>query len=193
MSAGIHRLGSNGYPEPQRALIIHEDTAIEAVVGYRAWRLSFVDGQAHLNSMYATESWPRRQALKAVCMQFAEVRPYGGHNPDCKCGIYSFRDPQRLGAEIWSLPPPSRRAPSVFPERGGYVVAGEVYMWGRIHVHQRGYRAEHAKIACLYPEFLPHEYGYARMNVARAAAASRTGIELAALQFEVPLVRVHNP
>jgi hypothetical protein len=182
-------------PEVRRATIIHHDGAIEAIVGFRAWRLSFSGGVATLRSMYAAQEWTPHTVLDAECKATAwhSALPYNHeatdetlapHREDCRCGIYSFRTPQQLGLEVWSLPPSIH---------GGYVVAGEVYLWGRIRVHKRGYRAEHAKIACLYPEFLPKDYGIIRTRVARAGAAARMGIELAALQYEVPLVQASNP
>lgn len=179
-------------PEVRRTTIIHKDASVEAIVGFRAWRLTFNNGVSTLHSMYAQQEWTPHTALDAECKARAYGRPFdqedtaAAHRENCRCGIYSFRSPTQLGFEVWSLPP------SIMGETFGYVVAGEVYLWGRVHVHERGYRADHAKIACLYPEFLPRDYGIVRTRMARNGAAARMGIELAALQYGVPLVQAHN-
>lgn len=92
---------------------------VEAIIGYRAWRLKPDDGTVWLQSIYVDMDWPQLEPLHAECRC---GRPEVRHT----CGIYA-----------WAVPP---RGPSYL----GYVT-GEVALWGDVHFHAHGYRASSAR------------------------------------------------
>jgi hypothetical protein len=60
---------------------------------------------------------------------------------------------------------------------------GQVYLWGAVKVHQFGFRAQFAKVAGLY---LPPPRD--RHTIQLRDDPRRLRVELAALQYEVPLL-----
>lgn len=134
------------------------------------------DGAPTLRSVYVTgacegekdfHAWPHDRPFRARCQcrgplsyyDAEETRPVNGA---CKntCGIYSWAD------EFFAVEPVK-----VHDWLGAtMLVHGEVYLWGKIKVHERGYRAEYAKVASLWS--LPSNYAEAEHGVARFASAA---------------------
>jgi preprotein translocase subunit YajC len=111
---------------------------ISPVVGYRVWQLD-ATGLRSLNG----EKWVAHQPLSAVCRADACGSIAGlskaKHNPaklpsfSCTCGVYAARTMEHL-------------------RQCGYRklgVHGEVYLWGTVVEHERGWRAQFA-----YPKTL---------------------------------------
>ena len=121
----------------------------EAIIGYRLWRLKYVTtakaqrdwGWRLLSPVQGEGSsveWKPGKALRATCR-----RPWNSNNrrrrnerrhraPDlkCRCGIYAGKSPD-----------PSLLM--LFPMLD-LMVVGEVALWGRVLVCERGWRAEYA-------------------------------------------------
>jgi hypothetical protein len=113
-------------------------------IGWRAWKIvdspvtcepADMPARTHLNA-YRLRSlrtndrsmWPALQPSKASCFRWTE----GHEAPDetCSCGIYAFKS---LPALLVSLSP-----------RRDYDAIGEIALWGKVIVAERGYRADHA-------------------------------------------------
>jgi hypothetical protein len=113
---------------------------ISPVVGYRVWRWN-ATGLKSLNG----EPWLPGRPLAAGCRYASSglvgraQAVHGAHEPphsDCTCGVYAARNVEHLRQSGY--------------ER--YGIHGEVYLWGTVVEHQRGWRAQFA-----YPKslFLP--------------------------------------
>jgi len=111
---------------------------ISPIVGYRVWQWD-ATGLRSLNG----EKWSAHQSLSAVCRADACGSIAGlskaTHNPaelpslSCTCGVYAARTMEHL-------------------RECGYKrfgVRGEVFLWGKVVEHERGWRAEFA-----YPKTL---------------------------------------
>lgn len=123
----------------------------EPVIGWRIWyaRPSIISpdtgaGRWLLNSPFDLSPWPSRKAMIGRCARrpgFMVVGQglRGVHSSprhDCTCGLYALNDLMstvRLAEEH-----------AVHEGRFMAVVLGEVSLWGRVVVAQRGYRAEFA-------------------------------------------------
>lgn len=119
---------------------------ISPIVGYRVWRWN-ATGLKSLNG----EPWNAHQPLSAVCRADARGSIAGlsnaTHNPSelpyfsCTCGVYAAKTIEHL-------------------RQCGYKrfgVHGEVYLWGKLVEHERGWRAEFAypKTFVLVPSAIP--------------------------------------
>jgi preprotein translocase subunit YajC len=119
---------------------------ISPVVGYRVWQWD-ATGLRSLNG----EKWSARQPLSAVCRAdaFRSISglPKATHNPaelpyiSCTCGVYAAKTIEHL-------------------RQCGYKrlgVHGEVYLWGTVVEHERGWRAQFAypKMLVLAAETIP--------------------------------------
>jgi hypothetical protein len=110
---------------------------IRPIIGYREWVL--VDDE--ILSPLARTPWgaePMRAECLPSCREAqglwrrASAHPEPAPAPGCACGIYALFTPQR---------PRGRERLAV--------VRGAVVLWGRIELHQRGMRAELARIVTL--------------------------------------------
>lgn len=133
----------------------------EPVVGYREWVL--IGGE--LLSPLARSPWsgepmqaeclPRCRGARGLWRKSA-AHPGPAPDPACVCGLYAFFTPQR---------PRGRERLAV--------VRGAVVLWGRIELHERGMRAEFARIALLaLPGSRPRG---AEEAIARGRGAARGG------------------
>ncbi len=156
---------------------------MEPVVGYRHWHARSVNAgvdtgvivpfsfslELKLVSTIATEIWEYDRPLEATHKfinpydilkkkEISEIAPM----ERCMCGIYAFAEPE--SHFIFSL---SENESPVCAENGlpicvlyhGYVY-GEVYMWGKVIRHAKGYRAQYAKPKVLYTFKHVTEYDY---------------------------------
>ena len=99
------------------------------LIGYRFWRLGFDPaGEPVLWSVVAPYAW-----TDAVTER-ADISASGGSWTPHMQGIYAF-------SEIGSMR----------QRLTGGLLAGVVRLWGRVAVHEQGYRAERAEIVTLLP------------------------------------------
>lgn len=110
------------------------------ITGWRCW---FVfPHERLLRPIYKRGlAWRPRQPMEATC-------PEDTHEPpdvQCRCGIWSTREPGLLQEPHWTVAPPKGVAP--LP---GVLVVGQVALWGRVIEHERGWRASHAYPLHLY-------------------------------------------
>ncbi len=144
-------------PEPRRELVVVGDDVYDAVVGYRMWQAEAVLGHVRLHSPNRRVFEWRKGAASAECLC---IRP-----PTHTCGIYAWRDP---------VVPESFRYVQSLPGQPRYVF-GEVALWGTVHVHELGYRAEFAKPTTFYVTPTMDDL-------------TRQFVGLAAIQWEVPTI-----
>lgn len=104
---------------------------VQVVTGWRGWKLSTT---GHLQALGQQHEWPARQPLQAECAS------RGGHIApawDCSCGVWAFKDLDRLIAAIGSA-------------YNSIKVIGSVSLWGRVIETENGYRAQYAYPAELW-------------------------------------------
>jgi hypothetical protein len=95
----------------------------EGISGWRDWKLELAsDGTPILRSLVNDTRWQGRRLT-------ADAPPTGSERD--RHGIYAYLDPRPVG-HVW--------------RREHAVVSGEVILSGRIALHERGVRAEHAAI-----------------------------------------------
>ena len=133
-----------------------------AVVAFRSWRLA---GE-RLMSPFIPCRWEGRE-IHATCFD-ANRRlqrgvgwldaPHASPHEACQCGIYAYHTP---GPRSW------------FGE--AYWCEGVVSAWGRLVVHEDGFRAEHARVEAVA---VPSSAAYGAAAV--RAAAERLGVPLIA-------------
>jgi hypothetical protein len=107
------------------------------IIGYRDW----VQVGDEVLSPLARTTWTA-EPMQAECLpscrgarglwRTASAHPGPAPDPGCVCGIYALFEPPRPGRR-------DRLA----------LVRGAVVLWGRIELHQRGMRAEFARIVAL--------------------------------------------
>lgn len=104
--------------------------------GIRAWQL-MVDGDSGRDLLAAIAGdvvWPRRRPMRALCVPDGAVEP--GHEvpePGCSCGIYAHH-PFRASSLVVECHDDDHSR-----------VLGVVEAWGRLEVHELGFRAAHAR------------------------------------------------
>ncbi len=146
--------------EVRRAPVLTPEGVVDAVVGYRRWRLIAENGRTTLRSLFNDDEWPRGEPLVAEC-RCSLVDANALHT----CGIYAW-------AEHW--------IPTVYPKPCYlFGTPGEVLLWPEVLVHENGYVAARGQVAALYVSD--------EMNLWQ-----RTMIEIAALQYGVPVVLVSS-
>lgn len=115
-----------GDPEPPPNPLAPELTIVEAVTGWRRWSVNMFENFLFSNNK---TKWEPYQKLAAECKaphQFVAKECRGIH---CDCGIYAYKT----------------RAQSEKGENRPTEVThiwGEVYLWGRIVEHARGWRGQ---------------------------------------------------
>lgn len=153
----------------------------EAVIGYRQFGLA-KRGQHnyHLVSPHTNDPWPTVErtakcnntiASTKVVLDGIRPRQHAAPNKNCGCGIYAYFDPcpvHKRDSMHWSM---SSIGAGPEAER----VAALVTMTGRIEVHARGMRSQHARICALGVN--------GNLN-----ADERIALKVIADEFGVPLV-----
>jgi len=109
---------------PPKSAAVRQST--ETMVGWRVWRLTEASGAAgSLMSTFMTSVWPAGAAMKACC---------GSDTTGLRHGIHAFVS-RELAEEYFDAQSRGRTTPHVY---------GEVSLWGRVIVHEHGYRAQFA-------------------------------------------------
>jgi hypothetical protein len=109
------------------------------LVGWRVWRISEVDGELVLRSVYQHQViWPTYEPLRAVCncMGIVDGHDAPGLGPGRECGIYAVREEELTRRWSWFT-----RVPTVATVGKAF---GRVQLWGRIVQYEQGYKAEFA-------------------------------------------------
>lgn len=154
----------------RRQLLILDDRVVDAVVGYRAWRAGIDHGVVSMWSIARRDHQWRPCPIEAECRCSARYSTTKIGGPFThRCGIYAWREP---------IVPVSPRLLGI-PQAcsGPQTIVGEVLLWGEIHIHAKGYRAQWAKASAFYV-------------TETMQAGLRRMVEIAALQWDVPVVVV---
>ncbi|MBA2273020.1 MAG: hypothetical protein H0W21_03825 [Actinobacteria bacterium] len=163
---------------------------IEPIVGWRQWDINLPPGPARgapfrLWSPFVSTYWPPGEALRARCTS----DPSSPH-PEHACGIYALKKQ----FDLWqiahnflkNLRSSLRKEPNYF--EGIVLVIGEVSLWGRVVVCQRGWRAEFAyprRIFLVIPESWESESHLELHALARDFAAYGVPVEFKVVEVEV--------
>ena len=112
--------------EPYQGGQLKEDTTVEALEGFRAWRVFMGVAPLRLHSYYFSDViWEPRKKMVASCASNKAC----SHNGVCDGGIYALKN--------YDLSP-------YFTTDCEYTALGKVYLWGRVLECENGYRAEFA-------------------------------------------------
>ena len=115
---------------------------IEPVVAYRTWNAYKNDPRFLYSCGWSSAQWKPNKILTAIHDGYSSNslvchgmgRCPGSIASRVKCGIYGMKIPRTIpfsNSVIWET-------------------IGEVYLWGLIIEHEKGYRAEYAYPKCLY-------------------------------------------
>ncbi len=140
---------------------------VDAIVAYRIWIPVPEHDNVFLKSCYTTMRWKTDRPMKAHCQCAYRHRPgtatdvlFGPRKTELHtCGIYAHNHPSHC--ELFGVL--------------AHAIVGEVLLWGTVHVHERGYRAEYAQISAIYTR-------------ESSSTADKMFNELAASTYNVPLV-----
>ena len=179
-SAPRHSFRANA---PARETGAASDLAVVPGVihGLRRWQLYLEGSRWRLGSLNQPIIWAPGEAMEAACIHhdFMEDDPEN-HDPPgagCRCGIYAFHpfgDAAEAFEEDVDAPEPG------YARAVGWTICGVLSAWGRIEVHQEGFRAQRARLEAL---FLPSNW---------AGSAYHAAIEAVARLYGVPAVE-HEP
>lgn len=183
-----------------------EKTLRGEVIGFRGWhvrlgrRLTPPRGllpeiprpEAALEERTVAELWSLgygetrwcRGRNDAVCR--ASTADHDAPHEACGCGLYGWHDPK---AAMYTALHSGGAPPNDLPT----VVAGVVKAWGRLEVHQNGFRAQHAEIVMLA---IPEAMRLLNRECAEATVrlADEWGIRLVTLEdFEAPAREFGDP
>jgi len=119
------------------------------LIGYRCW---YVDDGFNLHSVSADYVWPTDAPAEGNPGIFIDSYPF------LPAGVYAFNDEERARQQLIEYV-----AGQTFPfswirqakielilVRYIGVVYGEVKLWGEVHEHEHGYRAQYAKITAVH-------------------------------------------
>ena len=102
---------------------------IGTITAWRGWAV----GNSFLVSMYRDTTWYPKQVVQSNSTGHGDCPP---HN--CQCGIYALKN-YKTAIEGLLEPP---------------MAVGLVELWGVIHEHTHGYRAQYAKIVKVFTNFV---------------------------------------
>ncbi len=136
-------------PQPAAEPIPRADMQVFDLIGWRVWRLT---SSGHLMSLSASAVWLPGEPMAG------EVGDHNGR------GVHVFKGRAPAIAEIAQQPGP--------------FVVGSVILWGDVVEHERGYRAERAKIVSLDDVILPNASPWSdECGKALAFLRKRYGVE----------------
>jgi len=152
--------------------------SIEPILAWRAWLVTCEDGAWRLESVVHRCTWPTRHELTATCLTTqgklakSHFAPFG----QCQCGVYGASTLERVGNYLGHGLGPVPRLQAV----------GVVRLWGRVLVHEHGWRASHA-----YPTHL----WLSRCDVRDDPIANweRVALDLADYRAPIDILERGNP
>lgn len=132
---------------------------VEPIVGWRAWRIyPGFDEMPHMQNtllpMGFRIPWMAMRPSEARCVAVASlsdpagllrVQPPDHVSPmaDCSCGYYALRKVEYLALHFREYVKAQESGTATYD--GGLPVAiGRVYLWGKVFLHEWGYRAQFA-------------------------------------------------
>lgn len=133
----------------------------DSFIPLEGWRLFNYDLDDHiLRSLAITYGWESAEPERAKCISMNFLTRdimfstlHDSPNMTCSCGYYAFKDKEQAIYECkltWDYHTKERTIP----------VVGRVEMWGKIIIHDGGYRAEYIKLLGLaVPAFTTVEHG----------------------------------
>jgi hypothetical protein len=134
--------------------------------GLRTWRVRWSANRPILSGVFQSTAWAGGlEATRARCRGRGRNQ-HRAPDPNCRCGIYGMH-PNQIG-EWFEM---TRR-----PFDWGPTVHGIVEAWGRVELHEDGFRAEFAR-----PHAIVHVEGYGSWNDSREVAEA---LRIEHLSFE---------
>ena len=133
------------------------------IYGLRTWRVRWSAGRPVLSGVFQSAPWADAlEPTRARCRgRGGERSKHRAPAPDCRCGIYAMH-PAQIGEWFEMTRRPFDWGPSVH---------GIVEAWGRVELHEDGFRAEYAR-----PHAMVHVEGYGSWTESREVAEA-LGIE----------------
>jgi hypothetical protein len=148
------------FDEPFATLNEEPELVAEPIIGWRVWRVQVEDpitldrttmqwmsrrwqkGEDPFTPLVTPflvgvgyrEAWTPGEDMAAACLNPAHAHEAPARG--CLCGVWAFKHPQRMLAKLSDFIGHSASAPVAF---------GEVELWGRIHEHTWGWRAQYAR------------------------------------------------
>ncbi len=113
---------------------------IEPITAYRVWR---GDLFLRLHSLNNETQWEPGRWASADCPRSRHSAP----DEDCTCGLYAAKDIDLaliLAAGVLTSTSPGDSMPAT-------AIVGKVELAGKVIEHDRGYRAEHARVVEILP------------------------------------------
>ena len=104
--------------------------------GIRVWQLGWVNGDAYLEGFNGAEWVARGRPTVAACRRSGRRSLHRAPHHDCACGLYATHPDSAwfaFGLLYRKRTPPLAR------------IAGIVEAWGRVELHEDGFRAEFAR------------------------------------------------
>ena len=100
------------------------------IVGFRVWKTPPRNGPFRLRSIHKDMAWNTRSVTTAQCdLRSKHTAPA----MRCTCGLYASYSLRQAAAQGF----------------GESTVVGAVLGWGRVYLHEDGWRAQHARVLCL--------------------------------------------
>lgn len=107
------------------------------VHGLRSWSIEFDAGRASLSGPYSDVNWERGGApTKAVCTDGHWPHAHDPPGKWCNCGLYALHPNPESAVQLMQ-----GSNEGVWPAE----ICGVVEAWGRVEVHESGFRAEFAR------------------------------------------------
>ncbi len=126
------------------------------VYGLRTWRVRWSAHRPILSGVFQASTWSHGlDATQAKCRGRARGTRHEAPHPGCRCGIYGMH-PAQIGQWFEMTRKPFDWGPSVH---------GIVEAWGRVELHEDGFRAEYAR-----PHAIVHVEGYGDWSGSRKVA-----------------------
>jgi len=113
------------------------------LVGWRIWYVGADAAGPTLVSPVAPCTWPSRSAMTAACRHGCDEVP----SWTCTCGLYAAKDIDLalvLAAGVLTSTSPGDSMPAT-------AIVGKVELAGKVIEHDRGYRAERARVVEILP------------------------------------------
>ena len=134
--------------------------------GLRVWNISWKDGMLALTGHAQQVPWRADRPTKAKCQSH---RHHHAPRENCGCGLYALH-PSRSSAQ--------RVFGSIDNGYGLHEVAGIVEAWGKVEVHESGFRAEYARPLAL---ILPRKLAGTDVGAVIEQLATRYGCQVLVL------------